>query len=93
MTPMLKTGVTFRGSDGREYPDAGSMLRAGVGRILEDAYKRGERAASASVCPEHGERAIVRRQPDPKGVKFTVSACCETQAAKAREALHKGMAK
>lgn len=89
----MGVSVKYRGSDGREYPDAGSMIRSGVDRLLESAFTRGEKAACASACAVHGQRARVRRQKTNNSVEFKVTACCEEHARKSRDALHRGLGK
>jgi hypothetical protein len=88
---MMGVSIKYTGSDGREYPDAGSMIRSGIDRVLENAFARGEKAACASACPVHSQRAKVHRQKTRGGVEFKVTACCEEHAKNSREALHRGI--
>jgi len=83
---MSGVSIRYRGSDGREYPDAGSMIRAGVNRVLENRYRAIESAVRQYRCPEHGETATVRRGRSGSKVNFEIAACCEAAAAAARDA-------
>ncbi|MGA9875164.1 MAG: hypothetical protein WBQ21_05075 [Solirubrobacteraceae bacterium] len=89
---MLKMEVKYEGSDGREYRDAGSMIRSGVDRILEEKFSKAERAAMQSTCAEHGQRASVRREKTADGVDFKIRACCEKHVKAAREAAQRAIA-
>jgi hypothetical protein len=89
---MFKMEVQYRGSDGREYPDAGSMIRSSMSRMLQDKWSELERAVSGSVCPAHGESATVSRQNTAEGVDFKIEACCDEHAKRAREAGQRAIA-
>jgi hypothetical protein len=69
--------IKYTGSDGRSYPDAGSMLRAGMDKILADKYAEVERAIRQKTCPVHHRSASVRRTRSGDKVSFHIEACCE----------------
>ena len=83
---MSGMSIKYTGSDGRSYPDAGSMFRAGMDKILADKYAEVERAIRQKTCPLHHRSASVRRTRSGDKVSFHIEACCEklrdeTQAA------------
>jgi hypothetical protein len=83
---VSSVSIKYTGTDGRSYPDAGSMLRAGVDKILEDKFAAVERAVRQKTCPVHHKSASVRRTRSGDTVKLHIEACCEqfrggTQAA------------
>jgi hypothetical protein len=69
--------IKYTGSDGRSYPDAGSMIRAGVDRILENKFAAVERAARQPTCAVHRRKASVRRTRSGDKVNFHIEACCD----------------
>ena len=74
---MISMSIKYTGSDGRSYPDAGSMLRAGVDKILEDKFAAVERAVRQKKCPVHHRSASVQRTRSGDKVSFRIQACCE----------------
>jgi hypothetical protein len=73
----MSVSIKYTGSDGRSYPDAGSMLRAGVDKILENKYAAIERAIRGKACLVHHRKASVRRTRSGDKVSFNIEACCE----------------
>ncbi len=83
---MSGVSIKYTGSDGRSYPDAGSMLRAGVDQILASTYADVERAIRGKICPVHHKSASVRRTKSGDTVRFHIEACCEKLRNEAQEA-------
>lgn len=85
----MGVSIKYTGSDGRSYPDAGSMIRAGLDRVLSDKYAEIECAIRRPTCSVHHKKATVRRTRSGDKVRFQIEACCEqlkdqTEAAAAR---------
>jgi hypothetical protein len=74
---VISMSIKYTGSDGRSYPDAGSMIRAGVDEVLADQYAAIERAIRRPTCSVHHKKASVRRTRAGDKVKFQIEACCE----------------
>jgi hypothetical protein len=83
--------IKYTGSDGRSYPDAGSMIRAGVDKILEDKYATVERAVRQKTCPVHHRSASVRRSRSGDKISFHIEACCEQLRDEAQAAADQAM--
>lgn len=74
---MAGASIKYKGSDGRSYPDAGSMLRAGVDKILADKFDAIERAIRRKTCPVHHQTPSVHRTRSGDKVSFRIVACCD----------------
>lgn len=84
---MIGVSIKYTGSDGRSYPDAASMLKAGVVKVVDEHFTKLERAAQAPVCPVHHQHPTVRRTGSGDNISFGIEACCEELAAKAQAAI------
>lgn len=73
----MSISIKYTSSDGRSYPDAGSMFRAGLDKILENKYTSIESAIRGKSCQVHHRKASVRRTRSGNKVSFNIEACCE----------------
>jgi len=84
--------IKYTGSDSRSYPDAGSMIRAGVDEIVSETYNKVERAITRTICKAHGKSPSVSRQQRGGTVRFEIASCCEENKADAEAAARRAMA-
>lgn len=84
--------IRFTGSDGRSYPDAGSMMTAEVKRLIATKYDDAERAIRREVCPVHHQSPSLRRSQSGDKTNFHIEACCEELTKRARTAFERAMA-
>lgn len=82
----MSLSIEYRDSAGRKHNSLAEMLKADVGRLVDETVKDVERAVLAQGCPVRGQRATVSISKSGGGFSFTIDGCCDDFVQRAERA-------
>jgi hypothetical protein len=83
----MELELEYRDSKGRKHNSLDSMIKAEMGKLVDEAAQNIERVVRAQRCPVHGESPSISISKSREGFSYSLSGCCDRLVGKAEDAI------
>lgn len=78
--------IEYRDSKGRKHSSLESMVKAEMGKLVDEAARNIERAVRAQRCPIHGKAPSIAITKGREGLSYAIDGCCDEAVKKGQRA-------
>lgn len=83
----MKLQMEFRDTKGRKHSSLDSLVKAEMGKLVNEAARNIERMVRAQRCPAHGKAPTIAISKSREGFSYTIDGCCDDVVSKAEGAI------